>query len=291
MQAGQVQAEQRVPFDDRGLAYGDGLFETVLVRDGKAQLWDEHLSRLERGAEALCLAMPPRATLDALPERCGAGLSVLKLIVTRGSGGRGYRLPAIASPRLRWQAQPFTPSSQRWQGVRVRHCELRLGLQPRLAGVKHLNRLENVLARSEWQDDEIAEGLLCDSEGRLTEATAMNLIWYRRGRWETPALLHCGVAGTLRAALLQETGLDGSQLTPLVEVEAKPGILAEVDALCLINSVQGVWPVLQLDSAYGSVQHCWKLNDHHLALQRLAHPFLGYPVADTNGYFVNESER
>lgn len=277
-----MQAGQKVPFDDRGLAYGDGLFETVLVRDGKAQLWDEHLARLERGCRTLLMEMPPADVLAALPERCGPGLRVLKLIVTRGSGGRGYRLPAVASPRLRWQMQPFTPLSDRWKGVRIRHCKLNLGLQPRLAGIKHLNRLENVLARSEWQDKNIAEGLLCDSDGRLTEATAMNLVWWRRGRWETPALLYCGVAGTLREALLGRL--------PLVEVEATPGVLSEVEALCLINSVQGVWPVHQIDSAHGTVQHRWELNGHHLALQRLAHPLLGYPLPDANGILVNEGE-
>lgn len=265
---------QQVPFDDRGLAYGDGLFETVLVRDGKPLLWAEHLARLERGCEALRLAMPPVRELESLPERCGQGLRVLKLILTRGSGGRGYRRPDRASPRLRWQAQPFSPNSERWTGVRVRHCELRLGRQPRLAGIKHLNRLENVLARSEWQDDSIAEGLLCDSEGDLIEATAMNLVWWCRGRWETPALHHCGVAGTLREALLCEARLGR---LPLVEVEATPGVLAEAEAVCLINSVQGVWPVLQLDSVWGARLQRWELNDHHLALQQLAHPLLGYP--------------
>lgn len=273
-------AGQGVPFDDRGLAYGDGLFETVLVRDGKALLWSEHLARLERGCKALNLPSPPRAELDELPARCGEGLAVLKLIVTRGSGGRGYAASPASSPRLRWHAQPFLPARERWLGVRVRHCQLTLGIQPRLAGIKHLNRLENVLARSEWQDEDVAEGLLCDSDGRLTEATAMNLVWWRRGRWETPALLHCGVAGTLRRALL--TSL------PLVEVETGPGVLAEVEALCLINSVQGVWPVLQLDSAWGTVQHRWSLNDRHLALQRLAHPLLGYPPPDVGRVPANE---
>ncbi|MGO2132221.1 MAG: aminodeoxychorismate lyase [Halomonas sp.] len=271
--------DQTFPFDDRGLAYGDGLFETVLVRDGKAQLWDEHLARLKRGSKTLGLAMPSADVLADLPKRCGSGLKVLKLIVTRGSGGQGYRLPAVASSRLRWQVQPFTPRADRWLGVRVRHCELRLGVQPRLAGIKHLNRLENVLARSEWQDAEIAEGLLCDSEGRLTEATAMNLVWRRRGRWETPALQHCGVAGTLRQALF--TSL------PLIEVETGARVLGEVDALCLINSVQGVWPVLQLDTAWGAMQHHWEPNAHHLALQRLAHSLLGYPQPDASGFPAN----
>lgn len=271
---------QGVPFDDRGLAYGDGLFETVLVRDGKALLWSEHLARLERGCQVLGFSPPLKRTLDELPTRCGAGLAVLKLMVTRGSGGRGYAALAAPSPRLRWSVQPFSAADERWQGIRARHCHLTLSVQPRLAGIKHLNRLENVLARNEWQDADIAEGLLCDSQGRLTEATAMNLVWWRHGRWETPVLSYCGVAGTLRQALLG--------LLPLVEVEAGPGVLAEVEALCLINSVQGVWPVLKLESAWGAELYRWTRNDHHMEIQRLAHSLLGYPLLDANGTLVNE---
>lgn len=178
-------SEAALPLNDRGLAYGDGVFETVLVRDGTPLLWDAHLARLTRGCERLGFPAPQRDELDPLPARAPAGLSVLKLIVTRGSGGRGYMAPADPEPRLLVQHLPFAPAESRWrEGVRVRHCALRLGIQPRLAGLKHLNRLENVLARDEWSDPDIAEGLLCDSEGRIIEATCMNLFWNVTGAWK-----------------------------------------------------------------------------------------------------------
>lgn len=265
--------DDAVPFDDRGFAYGDGLFETVLVRDGRPLLWEAHLARLAWGCERLAIPCPARASLDALPAQAGPGLKVLKLVVTRGSGGRGYLPPESPEPRLRWRAVPFAPREARWRdGVRVRLCELQLGHQPRLAGLKHLNRLENVLARQEWHDEAIAEGLLCDGEGRLVEATAMNLFWLRDGRLETPRLDQCGVAGTLRAALLHAQPID--------EVSRGIDVLDEVQALWLGNSVQGVWPVTHLEDTRGRQLRQWALGDAHRGLQRVAHDLLGYPALD-----------
>ena len=259
------------PLDDRGAAYGDGLFETVLVRDGRPRLWDEHLARLARGCHALGIPMPAEHELAVPLAEAGEGLTVLKLTLTRGSGGRGYRAPAAPEPRLRWQLMPFTPAEHRWrEGVRVRHCRLRLGIQPALAGLKHLNRLENVLARAEWEDDATAEGLLCDSDGRLIEATAMNLFWQRGGRLETPRLGRCGVAGTLREALME-------RLT-VAEVDAGPEALLAAEAVWLANSVQGVWPVARLDAPDGEPLGHWALGAPHRAFQSEAHRLLGYPA-------------
>ncbi|WFF43093.1 aminodeoxychorismate lyase [Salinicola endophyticus] len=256
--------------DDRGFAYGDGLFETVLVRDGRALLWEAHLARLAEGCARLGLPAPPRDRLDPLPAACAPGLQVLKLVVTRGSGGRGYRPPAEPTPRWGWSAAAFSPTPQRWfAGVEVRLCALRLGRQPRLAGLKHLARLENVLARQEWDDDIIAEGLMCDSEGYLVEATAMNLVWLHAGRLETPLLDQAGVAGTLLAALDAET--------PLQRVRVEPQRLQQAEAAWVCNSVQGVWPIRVLRDAEGAVLRRWDVASDD-PLRGLAHPLLGYPV-------------
>ncbi|WP_048306286.1 aminodeoxychorismate lyase [Halomonas sp. PR-M31] len=265
-----VSDDASVPIDDRGFAYGDGLFETVLVRDGKPLLWQEHLARLARSCEWLAITAPERHVLDALPAEAGSGLHVLKIVVTRGSGGRGYLPPAKPEPRLRWQLSPFAPREDRWrEGVAVRLCSLQLGLQPLLAGLKHLNRLENVLARQEWCDDRIAEGLLCDSDGILVEATCMNLFWLRDGCLETPRLDRCGVAGTLRAALLAER--------PMKEVSSPIDVLSRVDALWVGNSIQGIWPVTCLEDSSGSPVLQWTLSDDHRTFQSIAHELLGYP--------------
>nr|WP_148254819.1 aminodeoxychorismate lyase [Aidingimonas lacisalsi] len=259
-----------LPLDDRGLAYGDGLFETLLVRDGVPVLWEAHLARLERGCHRLGIPMPEPSTLASVPGRTGSGLNVLKLIVTRGSGGRGYSPPGVPEPRWRWQSAPFAPQTSYWrEGVRVRLCDWRLSLQPALAGLKHLNRLENVMARREWSDVSIAEGLVCDTQDRLVEATSMNVFWRLAGRLETPGLDEAGVAGTLREALLAEHAI--------TEVQREPAALLQAEAVWLGNSVQGLWPVIQLDSSDGHVLRQWSLSATHRHLQASAHALLGYP--------------
>ena len=167
-----------VPFDDRGFAYGDGVFETLLLRDGQPVLWAFHRARLSRGCEVLGITPPSDQALEAswqAPDTSRhvetgqtAQLEVLKIVVTRGSGGRGYASPAEPVTRLLSQRSPFAPAPERWQqGVSVCLCHMRLGHQPVLAGIKHLNRLENVMARREWQGDDIAEGLLADPQGNV----------------------------------------------------------------------------------------------------------------------------
>ncbi|MBZ9568683.1 aminodeoxychorismate lyase [Modicisalibacter tunisiensis] len=260
-----------VPFDDRGLAYGDGVFETVLVRDGRPLLWDAHVARLRRGCERLGIPCPEHDLPAALPGRAGSGLAVLKLIVTRGSGGRGYLPPVEPQPRYRWRVTPFAPRETAWrEGVTIRLCDLRLARQPALAGIKHLNRLENVMARREWDDPAIAEGVLLDTEGHVVETTSMNLFWHRAGRWETPALDACGVAGTLREGLRERL--------PIAVVTAGVDALMQADSLWVGNSVQGLWPVRRLLDARGVERQAWPVpSTSARILQDAAHELLGYP--------------
>lgn len=259
----------QVPFDDRGLAYGDGIFETVLMRAGKPVLWPYHYARFVRGCARLNIPLPPFEQLQATwQDDPVAELEVLKLILTRGSGGRGYALPDVAEPRLLSRRTPFEANVERWQqGVSVRICRLRLGFQPLLAGIKHLNRLENVLARQEWQGSLVAEGLLADGNENVVEATSMNVFWQQSGELFTPSLDRCGVAGTLRAALLDE-GVVREATLPL---NALPG----VERLWVANSVQGVWPVKALLNEAGNELHSWPLAGHD-RLQALGHRLLGY---------------
>ncbi|HAA46265.1 MAG: aminodeoxychorismate lyase apoprotein [Halomonas sp. 54_146] len=260
---------QQVPFDDRGFAYGDGVFETVLLRAGIPVLWGYHTARLKRGCQRLGIPVPCQASLDTTWQGAPtAALEVLKLVVTRGSGGRGYAEPETVSPRLLSRRTPFQPLVGRWQqGVTVRLCHLRLGHQPCLAGIKHLNRLENVLARREWSDTSIAEGLLADTAGCVVEATSMNIFWRQSGAVLTPPLDQCGVAGTLRAALIDQGAVAQAPL-PLDEIVA-------VEQLWVANSVQGMWPVTTLLAADGSPLARWPLSTKD-PLQRLAHQLLGY---------------
>jgi 4-amino-4-deoxychorismate lyase len=228
---------------DRGLAYGDGLFETVLVKAGQPSLFVRHLQRLEAGAQRLAM------NLDiALVEReCQAfaaqmGEGVLKLIITRGDGLRGYAPAADAQPRRILQAgpRPAYPAENADQGVRLFSCKTRLAEQPLLAGLKHLNRLEQVIARGEWQDNLHAEGLMRDASGRIVEGVYSNLFLVRGGVLLTPDLSRCGVAGVMRAELL---ALAEQASIPARAMDLQMSDLQTADEVFVCNSVYGIWPV------------------------------------------------
>lgn len=199
--------------DDRGLHYGDGLFETIRFRRGRAPLWELHLERLLGGCRRLALPAPDA---DALARRTRrrAGVhahSVVKLIYSAGSGPRGYARPQAPVPRLLVLVSAWQPPAAR--ALRVRWCQTRLALQPALAGIKHLNRLEQVLARAEWREPTIDEGLMLDTEGHVIAATAANLFVRQDGRWLTPPVDRCGVAGVARRWMIDQVAARECQLT------------------------------------------------------------------------------
>ncbi|MBX3726619.1 MAG: aminodeoxychorismate lyase [Xanthomonadales bacterium] len=234
----------RLAVDDRGLAYGDGLFETIRFVAGQAPLWAGHMARLARGAAGLALTSPPAATWLAEAARVAAGRDcVVKLVLTRGSG-RGYAAGSAAGARRVVQRLPLpeTAAALYQRGLRLRWCRLRLARQPALAGFKHLNRLEQVLARSEWRDPRIDEGLCLDTDGNVVCATAANLFLVRDGVLATPALDHCGVAGVARAFLLARA----RRRWPVQVRALRPADLQAADELFLCNAVRGVMPVRAL---------------------------------------------
>ncbi|WNK21463.1 aminodeoxychorismate lyase [Halomonas piscis] len=265
-------AADQVPFDDRGLAFGDGVFETVLMRDGAPLLWPRHRARLRHGCRTLGISPPDDAALEACWQPPASGLEVLKIMVTRGSGGRGYALPERQRPRLLYRRTAFAPARSRWRGVDVCLCALRLARQPALAGIKHLNRLENVLARREWQSADIAEGLLADTDGNLVEATAMNVFWRADDAYWTPPLDASGVAGTLRAALLEQGRVQEAPLSAETLLES-----SAVEQLFVGNSVQGLWPVNALVTPRGRRLRRFA-EAAGAPLQADAHALLGYPT-------------
>lgn len=230
--------------NNRGLAYGDGLFETIVVGNGRASLLDRHLRRLANGCQRLAIAVDLALVADEI-ERFAQAMDtgVLKLILTRGDGPRGYAADPDSVPRRILQAgpRPAYPPGHACQGVRLFPCTTHLAEQPLLAGLKHLNRLEQVLARAEWRDPTYAEGLMRDSVGRLIEGVYSNLFLVRDGVLATPDLSRCGVAGVMREALLEQAGAQGIE-THVGDLW--PADLAAADEVFVCNSVYGVWPVL-----------------------------------------------
>lgn len=231
---------------DRGLHYGDGLFETMAAQDGRVRFLDWHFERLSAGAARLAMPLPEPSTLRAEIAAVSApGRGIVKLILTRGAGERGYRPPARPEPTrvvlgLPWPALPPTAWTQ---GVRVGWCRMRLGRNPRLAGIKHLNRLEQVLARAEWDDAALAEALMMDDGNQVICGTQTNLFARIAGRWTTPALDQCGVAGVMRRAFLAWVSDRGE---PVIERSLPAVELAGATAMLLTNAVIGAWPVSEL---------------------------------------------
>lgn len=235
-----------IPADDRGLAYGDGVFETVRLGRVSAPLRQWHRERLQQGFTRLALHADIKLFdhwLDRLSQPAGAAL--VKVIVTRGSGGRGYAAPEPASPR--WIAQRFDYSPPaaplRQHGLVLGVSQVRVAEQPRLAGIKHLNRLEQVLARTAANHAGWDEALMLDSLGRPVELTAMNLFARFGGCWWTPSLQRAGVAGVARHWCLQQLALAGQ---PIRQQPLPLARLREADEVFACNSVAGVLPVRKL---------------------------------------------
>lgn len=237
-----------VPATDRGLQFGDGVFETIGVRDGAPEYLERHIDRLLDGLARLAIETVPADVLrdEARAISRGTGRGVLKIIVTRGDGGRGYAPPPEVRPRRVMLLGPWRgrPAGEYERGATVRWCETRLAVNPRLAGIKHLNRLEQVLARHEWRDPDIAEGLVRDTAGRVVEATSANLFLVEGGRLVTPDLADCGVAGIMRDVVVEAARGDGREV--LCET-VRPERVTGADELFLTNSLLGVLPVGRLD--------------------------------------------
>jgi 4-amino-4-deoxychorismate lyase len=236
-----------VSADDRAVQYGDGLFETIAIRDGAPRLWDYHVERLQTGAARLGLQVPAKPALRAAVHtaldtaQAGHNRCVAKIILSAGRGPRGYRRTGDASPTLLTgvaEARRLPESSYR-DGVTLRLCNTRLALQPQLAGMKTLNRLEQVLARSEWSDDSVFEGLTLDTDGRVICGTMSNVFLITGQALATPAITRCGVSGVMRRHVLEL--LDRAKIECQVR-DVEVGELWAADDVFISNSQFGILP-------------------------------------------------
>lgn len=240
------QPARQLPVTDRGLHYGDGVFRTARVRRGRVCAWPAHYARLTHDCRQLFLPVPDAGLVQQevqqlFPDR---GNGVLKIVVTRGSGGRGYAPPQSAQPTrllLRYPEPDY--SQQRASGVDIAVCRTRLARNRALAGVKHLNRLEQVLARRECAQASNPEGLLLDTDGNVISGTMSNVFMVKNGALYTPSLDHAGVIGATRQRLF---ALAGAADKRCHEDRLSLSALSAADELFLCNSLIGVWPVTQL---------------------------------------------
>ena len=245
---------------DRGFTYGQSLFTTAVVQNGEVLLLEQHLTRLKDGCAALNLLCDfaqleqEIASLIASQERC-----IVRITLSMGQGGRGYQNPKQPSPTRvvsLHDCPPYSPALQD-DGVTLGTVQIKLGHQPALAGLKHGNRWEQIIARSQWQDD-WHEALLFDSHDNVIEATQSNVFIVNGQTLSTPDLSQAGVTGVMRNTILtaaKELGLN----TQIVRLSEADIIAAQAVFLC--NSVIGIWPVAQYQNA--SITHYNNFNVAH----------------------------
>ena len=253
-----------IPATDRGLAYGDGVYRTLRAQNGEPMHWPRHFAKLVHDCNALQIPAPAEVPLLAEARTVALAYphAVVKITVTRGDGPRGYAPPTPPTPPTPLRivmstALPRYPAAYK-AGISAHLCQLRLSHQPLLACVKHLNRLENVLARAEWSDPAIAEGVLLDQEGMVIGGTMSNLCIVESGALIVPILSRCGVAGITLDRVLELAGGLGVDCCP-AHIPLQRAL--DADAVFFVNSLIGLWPLVRLG------ERSWRVDEIALALR------------------------
>ena len=235
--------ERQTSVYDRGLQFGDGLFETLVFKNKRPLLFEEHLQRLELGCKRLNIHIEIDKVSMEIADCLALGEltdGVIKLIITRGNSQRGYASSADTTANSYIYINPYPAlNTDHQQGIKLALCNTRLARQPLLAGIKHLNRLEQVLARQELAD-EYPEGILCDTDGFVIEGCMSNVFILNDEKLITPLIDQCGVAGVMANTITNEAAGLGLQ------VEQKRVTLEELqsgESIFLSNSIIGIWPV------------------------------------------------
>lgn len=238
----------KISVKDRSLNYGDGVFETIAVHNNKLHLWKSHYARLQKGCESLGIKTPAESDLlsDITKLDVTKDNSVLKIIVSRGEGGRGYLANESIEPTVIISSNtwPDFVNDYQQQGIQTCLCKHRLIINPALAGIKHLNRLDQVIARNEWHNDQIKEGLMLDQNDCLVEGTCTNLFMKVDNQWVTSPATQCAVAGIVRDEVINT--LNKNNLS-LVERNLSVSELNSVKEMFVCNSVWGIVPVLSCE--------------------------------------------
>ncbi|NRA24952.1 MAG: aminodeoxychorismate lyase [Oleispira sp.] len=267
---------QIIDFQDRAFHYGDGVFETLRIHNGDIPTWHFHQQRLRQAQKTLKL--PLDNFLTAWPSFVTNHLAEIKqgcakLVISRGVGPRGYKIPDQAE--LNWWLKitdlPVNSSNLQQKKYRLTVCEHILSRQPALAGLKHLNRLDQVIARSEWQQDAFDEGIMLNLDGHVVAGTMSNIFWLKDGRLFTPDISQEGIDGCVRRWLLQYQ-VD-KNFAFKIEKYANVEQLLSADAVFISNSLIGIQLVAEIaGQPIASVAHG--------RVQRLAEEFNRFYLLD-----------
>ncbi len=247
--------KQTISVFDRGLAYGDGLFETMVWHKSGSkknnflvEFWDRHINRLKTGCKKIRLSMPSNNLLDKYRKkilnksyRSGLTQGILKIIITRGEGSRGYKFNMDMKPTIIFLSFPLNNDlrDKYSNGVDVRFCKTEISNNKNTFGIKHLNRLDSVLARSEW-DSNYFDGVFVDSKGNLLEGTMTNIFFTKNSTLFTPNLVNSGIHGVMREVIIEKAKFFFQDFK---ECEINKSKLANFDGMFLTNSVIKILPV------------------------------------------------
>lgn len=238
-----------LPVSDRAVQFGDGCFTTARVKNGSVRFLGQHIVRLQQACEKLLIPFREWSLLEREMQQLAAveSQAVLKVMITRGSGGRGYSAANCLQPTriLSVSAYPSFYPQWREQGINLVLSPVRLGINPHLAGIKHLNRLEQVLIRTHLEQTQAQEALVLDSDGWLTECCAANLFWRKGFEVFTPYVDKSGVNGTMRQHIIACLADSSWRVT---EVRERLDSLAQADEVLICNALMPVIPVNQAES-------------------------------------------
>ena len=242
---------QSLPLADRSLHYGDGVFETLEYCDGQVSFWSRHLQRLQDGCERIGLARPDEAQLRQETTQLVQGhrAGVLKIIISAGEGGRGYQRSHNIGRRILMLFPALNDQQQQQHGIRLHTCNTLLGHNTALAGIKHLNRLEQIMAKRELPSD-CAEGLMLDEDEWVIEGIMSNVFCIQGRRLLTPRLTHCGVNGIIRNAILEVAPKVAMQVQ---EISLRRADLLASEEFFVCNSLIHIWSVMHWEK-----RHDWQ---------------------------------
>lgn len=245
------QIQNHITVADRSLHYGDGCFTTLGFTQGKLHAWPLHLNRLQNNCQRLGIDFEQWQALEndlkqmLIQVTAKQSKGVLKIIITRGQGGRGYSPSGAQNPTYIISSHDFPTHYTQWQndGIDLTISAVKLGKQPLLAGIKHLNRLEQVLVKQELEKTSFDDAIVCSSDNEIIESSAGNIFWLQDEQWFTPYLNECGVEGVMRN---QVCGILQKYAQPVKQIKQKSSADFCAQEMFICNSLMEIVPVRSL---------------------------------------------
>lgn len=242
---------------DRGLSYGDGIFTTIKVIDGQCELLSQHITRLEQGITRLSITpinlILLRNDLVAKAQKHSTG--VLKVMVTRGEGKRGYSSLGCDSPNIIIIAGNLPDyQSHQTNGIKLGVSNVTLGINPLTAGIKHLNRLEQVLVKQDIDEQEWTDALVLDCQGYIVETSMANVFWRIGNNVYTPSLEFSGVNGLMRQQVIktlnEQSVSQNSEWASITIIENRFILndILKADEVFITNCLMGIVPIIAIDN-------------------------------------------